>query len=276
MFQDGMLYSCVAHNMSIGFGTFWFPEYSTLNLEGIPTFHEQPPLVFGIQALFYKLFGSSIYVERFFVFLTILLHVYLINSLWRLIPFQTKEHKKFGWLPALFWILIPVCFWSFRSNMMENTLSIFSLLAIITSYKNIQLEKLQWYNWILPGVFIFLASFSKGLPGLFPLTFPFIYWVIYKQISFKQTLIYSTVLLAVPALIYFLFYLHPTSHESLRIYVVERLLRRVSDMPTTDSRWETPWRLFQELIPLMGLSLITLAITRKRKQDFFIYFPGFR
>ena len=66
MFQDGMLYSCVSHNLSLGIGTFWFPQYSKLNIAGIPSFHEQPPLVFGIQSLFYRVLGDSIYVDRFY------------------------------------------------------------------------------------------------------------------------------------------------------------------------------------------------------------------
>ena len=80
MFQDAMLYSSVSHNLSMGIGTFWFLQYSTLNLEGIPSFHEQPPLVFGIQSIFYKLLGHSYYVERFYTLLMIVFHILLINN----------------------------------------------------------------------------------------------------------------------------------------------------------------------------------------------------
>jgi 4-amino-4-deoxy-L-arabinose transferase-like glycosyltransferase len=56
MFMDGELYTAVSHNLANGIGTFWFPSFSYHNLAGIKdSFHEQPPLVFGIQALFFKI-----------------------------------------------------------------------------------------------------------------------------------------------------------------------------------------------------------------------------
>ena len=85
MFQDAMAFSCVSHNMGIGIGTFWFPQYSTLNIDNIPSFHEQLPLVFGIQSVFYRLLGDSMYIERFYTFLIILLHIVFISKLWRII-----------------------------------------------------------------------------------------------------------------------------------------------------------------------------------------------
>ena len=67
MFMDAMLYTSVSHNLSMGIGTFWFPQFSVRNIANLPSFHEQPPLVFGIQALFYKLLGDSMYVERLYI-----------------------------------------------------------------------------------------------------------------------------------------------------------------------------------------------------------------
>jgi hypothetical protein len=54
MFMDAMLYTSVAHNLSQGIGTFWFPQFSYDNMAGLTSFHEQPPLGFGIQACFFK------------------------------------------------------------------------------------------------------------------------------------------------------------------------------------------------------------------------------
>jgi 4-amino-4-deoxy-L-arabinose transferase-like glycosyltransferase len=263
MFQDAVLYSCVSHNMSLGFGTFWFPQYSTLNLEGISSFHEQPPLIFGTLALLFKTLGSSMYVERLYVFITLILHIYLIQYFWKEIVKAKPLLQSMSWIPCLFWILIPICFWSFRGNMIENSMSLFTLGAVIVSFKNLKENRsIAW--WLLAGILIFLASFSKGLPGLFPIGLPFIYWLIFREKAFSKIALYTIILLAVPVIVYFIFYLFPESRESLRIYVVERLLRRVSSMPTTDSRWETPWRLFQELIPILSITLVTFLATRKR------------
>jgi len=108
MFQDAMLYSSVSHNLSQGIGTFWFPQYSKYNIAGLSSFHEHPPLLFGIQALFFKALGSSIYVERFYTFLMILFHIWLINLLWKVVFPKTDVQRKLGWLPVLFWIIISV------------------------------------------------------------------------------------------------------------------------------------------------------------------------
>src|SRR5690349_1858077 len=78
MFADAVLYSCVSRNLSEGWGTFWFPQYSALNVGGLHSFHEHPPLVFGIQSLFFKLFGGSIYTERIYTYVTFLLAIILI------------------------------------------------------------------------------------------------------------------------------------------------------------------------------------------------------
>mgnify|MGYP001166039252 CR=1 FL=1 len=265
MFQDAMLYSSVSHNLSMGIGTFWFLQYSTLNLEGIPSFHEQPPLVFGIQSIFYKLLGHSYYVERFYTLLMIVFHILLINYLWKTILRNKVEYKSFGWLPVFLWIIIPVCFWSFRNNMIENTVSVFTLISVILSYKSIQLKEPNYFAWFGSGFFIFLASFSKGIPGFFPITFPFIYWLVNRDISFKKCIYYSLILIAVPAIIYVILLYFPESRRSLMIYFYERLIKRVNHMPTANYRLEILWRLFTEMIPILIIVTITIFASGKNK-----------
>ena len=48
MFMDGMLYTCVSKNLANGIGSFWFPVFSKFGFGGLTTFHEHPPLIFGI------------------------------------------------------------------------------------------------------------------------------------------------------------------------------------------------------------------------------------
>lgn len=65
MFMDGLMYSAISKNLANGIGTFWNPYLSeTL----FPEFHEHPPLAFGIQSIFYNLFGESFYVEKYILF----------------------------------------------------------------------------------------------------------------------------------------------------------------------------------------------------------------
>jgi hypothetical protein len=281
MFQDGMLYSCVAHNMGTGFGSFWFPQYSTLNLEGIPSFHEQPPLVFGLQALLYWCFGDSMYIERFYTFAMIVLNILLTNRLWKDIFVDQPAFRPLGWLPVLFWIMIPVCYWSYQQNMIENTVSVFTLSAVILSLRAVKKEKNSLILWILSSFFIFLASFSKGVPGFFPITFPFLYWLITKRISFADCVKNSLILVSVPVILYTIFILNPISRESLSIYFFERLIGRVNSMPTVSYRLDTAWRLFTESIPVILILLIVARIASSKQipmqfarnsRDFWLYF----
>lgn len=255
MFQDAMLYSSVSHNLAIGYGTFWFPQYSTLNIAGIPSFHEQPPLVFGIQSIFYKVLGDSIYVERFYTLLTLIAHILLINILWKLNFDKSQGQRRLGWIAVFFWILIPVCWWCFHNNLMENTMSLFDLAAVIIIVQNLKKLQINYFAWIFAGIMIFLASFSKGIPGLFPVIVPFLYWIVNRKTGFKRNLLLSILLFSVPVLIYTILFLIPVSRESLSIYVFDRLLVRVDSMPTSAYRLEIFWRLFTELIPVL-LSLV--------------------
>ncbi len=63
MFMDAVQYTAISRNMSIGFGNFWYPQLSYLNVAELPAFHEQPPLGFGIMAIFFKFFATPL---RFF------------------------------------------------------------------------------------------------------------------------------------------------------------------------------------------------------------------
>ena len=181
MFMDAMLYTSVSHNLSMGIGTFWFPQFSVHNMAGLSSFHEQPPLVFGIQSLFYKILGNSMYVERFYTFLTMCTTGMLIGLLWKEIYRDKPDLKRIGWLPLILWITIPVCFWSYSNNMHENTMGIFTLTAVILIFRSFRAGKFQIILWALSGIFIFFATLSKGLPGFFPIMVPFIYWLILRK-----------------------------------------------------------------------------------------------
>lgn len=265
MFLDAMLYTCVSHNLSNGIGSFWFPQYSPSLFSGYPFFLEHPPLVFGIQALFFRLLGDSMYVERLYVFLTMCITAFLISRLWKDIYKAEDGFKGISWLPVLFWITIPTWFWSYSNNMMENTMTIFDLSAVILIYRASRSEKIQYVSIIIAGIFIFLATFSKGIPGLFPIAVPLIYWLIYRKQSPGKAILQTIILLSVISLIYLILFRLPQSRESLTFYLKERLLGRINDVPTTTDRFYTIKRLFSELIVPAFLAAIILIISKIKR-----------
>jgi len=268
MFLDGMLYTCVSHNLSIGIGTFWFPVFSSSYVNSGSTFFlEHPPLVFGIQSLFFKLLGDSMYVERFYIFLTMCFSAFLIHLLWQNIFRKDNEFKRISWLPILLWITIPSCSWSYSYNMMENTLGLFCLISVLFILKAVESDQTRPGLLILSGIFIFLASFSKGIPGLFPLSVPFLYWLTVRKKTFYNTIISSLIIIFVPTLLYFILFHLPQSKESLTFYVTHRLLERIQNNPTVSNRFNILMRIVSELILQILLVGLIIFIDKKRKYN---------
>lgn len=267
--MDAMLYTSVSHNLSLGIGTFWFPQFSAHNVAGLSSFHEQPPLVFGIQSLFYDLFGNSMYVERFYTFLTMCITAMLIVFLWKELFRNQEGLRKLSWLPLILWITIPVCFWSYSNNMHENTMGIFTLCSAILTYKAFRIGKFQFILLALSGASIFLASFSKGIPGFFPITIPFLYWLTTKNISFSKAFLHTLMLILIPFLVYMILFLIPESKESLSTYLFKRALHRINEAPTVDNRFYILWRLFTELLPQLILVIIFFSIAKLKKIKLF-------
>jgi 4-amino-4-deoxy-L-arabinose transferase-like glycosyltransferase len=134
MFFDGILYANVARNYAHGLGSFWKLNHGNSN--GF-LFYEQPPLTFFIQGQFFKLFGDSIYVERFYDFLFAIIHLVLIRILWAEV---TSQRNKLYWVPMILWMSIPLCSWTFRNNLEEVTMGVFDLAAIILIWKGCRKE----------------------------------------------------------------------------------------------------------------------------------------
>ena len=268
MFMDAMLYTSVAHNLSCGIGTFWFPQFSLHNVAGLLSFHEQPPLVFGIQALFFKILGDSMYVERFYTFLTMVISAFLINKLWKSIFIKQPSYQKIGWLPILLWITIPVCFWSYSNNMHENTMGIFTLSSVFIYFRTVQTKKNELLGLILTGVFIFLATLSKGLPGFFPVFLPSLYWLSLKSVRLKKALVQTFIIILILFILYSILLSFPQSKESLSLYFFKRVLHRINDVPTVENRFYILFRLLMELLPQIIISIVVLLFVKHKKNGF--------
>lgn len=265
MFQDAMLYSSVSHNLSIGYGSFWFPQYSTLNVFGLPSFHEHPPLAFGIQSLFYRLLGDSMYVERFYTFLMIVTSVVLINQIWRETYRDNPAMKRMGWLAVAMWMIIPICFWSYHHNMQENTMGIFLLGAVLLGLKAMHTVRYRYLLLALSGFSVFLATMCKGIPGFFPVTLPFCYWLATGKINWKDGIRYAALVALVPVCTYAVLLQFPASRDSLSTYFYQRVLNRIDALPTAQYQLQILWRLFTELLSPIALTLLLTGIARVRK-----------
>ncbi len=263
VFMDGMLYISVSKNLADGLGTFWEPHFSKTIMT---VFREQPPLYFGLLAMFYKVFGTSMYVERLFCFVCFVLTLLYIHKIWKSLHFDDKQSIKISWLPILFFATIPICFWSYSHHVEETVMTLFATMSVYYLSEALFVKEKIILNIIIAGVCIFLSSLTKGVQGLFPITAVFFFWVVSKQFSFKKNFIYSVILVGTPFLIYALLILFDNHiFDVFKLYLENRLGKAFNSTVhnTTTNHFEIVIRLFTELIPMFILMLIIYLFQRK-------------
>ncbi|MDQ3101616.1 MAG: hypothetical protein M3R08_09535 [Bacteroidota bacterium] len=262
MFMDGMLYSVVAHNQANGFGSFWFPRFSQTGLAGLQTFHEHPPLTFGIQAVWFKIFGSAFWVERAYSVFTAIITGTLITFIWRSWTLTRPVERKLAWFPILLWIIIPTVHWCIHNNMMENTMGIFTTAAILL----VVLSRDRWFALhVVAGMLVFLASMAKGLPGLFPLAAPLIIAGVLRTGAVRG-IVASLVMSVTVATCYALTFLDTNAREALSIHIDQRLLHRIAEVPTVDHRFATLEMLLTNMAGPLVITVLVIFLARKRTE----------
>jgi len=273
MFMDGQLYTNVAKNLANGIGTFWHPiSDATWVVDGKTSFHEHPPLVFGIQSVFFKVLGNSMYVERFYSFLTACITAFLMILLWKEITKNNVEMRNYSWLPILLWIIVPVAYWTFQNNMQENTMGIFSLLAVFLIIRGLTIDKYAFVYMCAAGVMVFLASLSKGLPGIFPIGTIGLYWLIYRKPKFYKIAIYTLIIAIIPVIIYYFVLLNAEAKDALNFYLNHRLLGRVDNQPTVTNRFHTIIAIFSQLLPVLIIcGIMIFVFWKKSVKEWFAY-----
>lgn len=255
MFLDGLIYSTVSKNLANGIGTFWNPHFTATCL---PEFHEQPPLAFGIQSIFYSILGESRFIDRMYSILTVVIVGYVILKIW------STSGYKYGWFPLFLWLITPTVFWTCSNNLLENTLTIFTSLSILFYLKS--QERKNYFFIFLSGFMLTLGFLTKGFVAFFPWTFPFLFWLFLRQKSFGRMVIDSVgvfIFTLAPLLILILFF--PVARLSLHKYIDNQVINSLKNVITVDSRFDIIKRMFDELIPAAGLCILFLVWGRIRK-----------
>ena len=256
MFMDGLMYASVAKNLSQGEGSFWFLHFSDTVF---PVFHEHPPLVFGIQSLFYTIFGDSILVEKLFSFATYFISGFLLFLIWQEIT--GKKLSDVSWLPLLFWVLLPLVHWAAVNNILENTMLIFVCLSVLFTIKSLKHKK--YFYLTVSGLMLFGAFMSKGFTGLFPLSLPF--WICcFTGRHLKFFVIDTSVLLVglfLPLLFIYLF--NEEGIASLKAYLDIQVFKSIEEVKTVNSRFYILGKLFTELLIPLGLVIVVLIFGKR-------------
>lgn len=260
MFMDGMIYAAVGHNISNGIGSLWNLSFSNA------VFNEHPPLVFGIESIFFKLFGHSYLIEKFYSIITAIVTAILIHSIWKTLARDSGINQSHSWIPLLFWITTPIIFWTYQSNMLENTMGLF---ALASSYSLIKASQKKNMTGLLiatffGGLFIVCGFLSKGFPALYPLAIPAILSLTLKKGDYqKQFIVTSSTVLFVGFIALTIHLSQPEAIQSLNRYLSTQVVSALKGELVKVRRTYILERLVLELAPAILLTVILFFSSRK-------------
>ena len=268
MFLDGVTYAGISRNMAEGTGTFWKPHYTqTL----YPEFRQHPPLALGMEALFFKVLGDHLYVEKLYSVLTFLVSGLLLALIWK----RTTTHMRYAWLPLLFWVAMPLVTWSAPNNILENTMMVFVLLSVWFMLLCYQKDNKLWL--IPAGIALFAAFLSKGFTGLFPLVFPIIYCAFDERRNWIIGVIDTLILVATLAVLAgMMFWIFTSSFQYLKDYINLQVIAGGLYESTTGTRFFIVLSLLLQLIAplaILAFILIMSKLFNKGERKLFDFSP---
>jgi 4-amino-4-deoxy-L-arabinose transferase-like glycosyltransferase len=257
MFSDGMLYASVSKNFAQGYGTFWEPYSSATS----NAFHEQPPLMFFLQGLFFKLLGYGLYTERIYCLLAALINVFLIYRCWKII----RPASSISWLPVLFWFTMPVTFYAFLNNLEECTMSVFVLAAMVHLLRALYTNQRETMHLLLAGAMILLAGLTKGVQGMFLLAGPFLWWLCVRNTGFLSMIKQSFFVAIIPLLFVMYAWFTPEVRASFASYFSSRFGSTFNHMhDTSESRFHMLYELLLDSLPMLVMMLVLLIVTKSK------------
>lgn len=281
MFVDGMIYAILSKNLAEGLGSFWQPYLSEthwLPYNESNYFYEHPPLLFGIQALFFKVLGDHYFVEKVFCLFTLGISIWLIAAIWREVYQEQEWEKGAFWLPVWLWYCCPVVLWAYPNNMLDSNMAIFCLLSVWAYLKYIHQDR-KWYWLIVSGLSIVAAFCVKGPTGLFPLILPAIAFVALPQVKLKQALQDQFFLLGICFLGALGLYLYAPANAFFNQYLNQQVMEAIGGNRElgggSQGRLYILRMLFQEIAPMLVISAGMMFWAYKKYQHRSLELPSY-
>lgn len=254
--MDGLLYAAISNNMSEGLGSFWKPYLSEYRF---PEFYEHPPLAIGLQSLWFRLFGDSFLVERFYSLFTFVLSGIFLVGIWK----QLGQSIKTGWLPLILWLSVSTVIWSCANNMLENTMTVFILASSFCFFKGLNSSHI--YLFILSGIALSFAVLSKGFVSLYIWMLPFAWFLFTKNINLKKciSITFLIVLFTILPLLIMYFFSEEAAHN-FTMYIKKQVVRSIEEVNTVSSRFFIIGNFFQAILVPLGLAVLFILIAGKK------------
>lgn len=262
MFFDGAIYASISRNLAEGRGTLWDPSFSqTL----FASFREHPPLMFWLQSVFFGVLGDSYLTERLYDLVLLVTSLLVLWRIWATLLRHVGAERLVGyfWLVIVCLAVTPKWAWAYRNNVLENTLTLFSLIAVwlilLASLRN-SFRAGSLFT-IGAAVCCFLALLTKGLVGLFVLAVPALCWIVFRVDWRRISLIYAVLLPSMAALWLGLLYAMPEAVQYFSQYIERQLVSRVG---AGGEGLRLIPKLLQELLPMLAVLFIAAAAYRKK------------
>lgn len=226
MYVDGVTYAAIAKNMAMGLGSIWDPYYSqTL----FTHFYEHPSLALYFQSLFFKLFGQSYLVERFYDLCVWAVSLSVALTLWM----QSCRRDLFAISYFLFiWILIPLNYTIVNDNLLECTANCITLIAsffLLSPALFDQSLMRRAAKVLLAAGFMVIGFFVNGPTAFFPLAIPILNVLTTRRstltIAFLETF---SLLMIVVLSVLTIFYFVPAAQHNIEEYFHTQLFASIT------------------------------------------------
>ena len=251
MFTDGLIYTDIAKNIAEGQCSFWNLQETTTQF---PQFFEHPPLMMNMLACWMSVFGTTILSAKAYALLMIVIAATLIIALWHAVGHEYRT----AWLPLLLWLMIPPATHFAFFNMLECTMLVFVLAAVLCMLQRD--GNSVW--WHMGGGLLLSAAFlTKGFSGLFPLALPALHWLTHrKQQSVGRALLLTAItLLATILPILIIVILNPEAKHYLYTYLTHQVIG--GSHVYLHNRWYIVGRFFVHTALVWLATAVVVSIT---------------
>ncbi len=249
MFVDGLTYAALARNWVEGRGTFWFLHYTN---DLLADFHSHPPFGMTGLALGYYLFGDSHYVEILYSILTGIL------AAWGMYKIGKLYHPLLGSLSILFWLLIPLVPWAFRSNMLENTLCVFTTWAVYALLLCLKAKKSFIFIFV-SGILLCLGFLTKGPTALFPFCLPILYGILFREKWLFHISTFMLQIISFFAAFFTIFYSSKGAKKSILMYLNNAIQNAQNH--TVLRHTYIIEELFVQILPILGIVALMVGFS---------------
>lgn len=180
-FVDGMIYASLARNLAEGYGSFWDMRFSD---ELFRHFQEHPPLGIYIQSLFYRLFGDTELIDKFYGFVI----GFGILGLIAAVRKRLYGDYRGSWFALLIFLLLPLSTYVLSYNWLEHILTLTIMASSLVALVAVTDEKrgIVITGGLVAGFLIFVGIMIKGPTALYPLAIPFFAWLCLPEVSSKR------------------------------------------------------------------------------------------